>query len=375
MSFKNTLFLLVVLLLAGCEKIELDPEFTGTPVFSMDLDIDGVTKTLTAGKGDYYQFTGKNTEQGAFEFYGDLRQENCIDTCGESLKITFRSDGIATAGIPAGSSFKYKESNPTVTPKARIQLEAVPFGEPPFSHVWEFEDPNIDDLTGDQVVIEFEDFSSQKIKLTTTDNEGCENISERDIDLSDLNPFSDGCDDYILFIDPVVDSSDNFFVFLFNNIGPPDSAIWDDGTNDFVNYFHVDSIHGDICATVYDQGCEVEYCLNMTISPNDPTGNFPKICATQFTTQKEVIFEQGDSSQLNTVLVEYTDDSGKVFNSEISPQSADSYFNVTDSQSFELNEKGEPTKKIDIEFSCRIASPDGETMTINLGQGTFGIGE
>lgn len=379
MSLRNIFFLLVVLLLASCEKIELDSEFTGTPVFSMDLDIDGVVKTLTAGNENYYQFTGKNIEQGAFEFYGDLRQENCIDICGESLKITFRSDRIAPTVIPAGASLKYKESNPAVTPKARIQLEAVPFGEPPFSHVWEFEDPSIDDLTGDRVVIEFDDFASQRIKLTTTDNDGCENISERNIDLSDLNPFSNGCNDYILFIEPVVDSSGfgdpNFFVFLFNNFGAPDSAVWDDGTIGFVNNFNVDSIQGDICVTVYDQGCEADYCLSMTVPTDNSPSNFPKICATQFTTQKEVVFEQGDTTQLNTVLVEYTDETGKVFSSEISPQSVDSYFNVTDSQPFEVNEKGEPTRILDVKFSCKIASPDGETMTINLGQGTFGVGE
>lgn len=375
MSLKNILpALLAALLFANCQKIEIDPDFTATPVFSVDLNIDGEAKSFIAGESDYYQFTGKTSDNGIYEFYGDLKQENCTDDCEASLKITFRgTNDNAIDLFSNNSSFKYKALNPAGTARARVSLDAIPFGEPPYNHVWEFEDqPN---QTGDHVEVEFDDLDLQRIKLTTTDGLGCENVSERELDLSNIAPGSSGCPEYIFFVQPLDSSSLDPYFFIFINSpfgGNPDWIMWNDSTVGNVNCFHIDSTYGEICATVYEQSCVEEFC--MTISGDSSSQTSPSsICATQFTSMEEFVFVPGDTLQLETVLVEYTDESGMIFNSEITPQEANAFFNIQNFESYDPNENGKPTVKIDFDFSCKIASSSGEVLRIESANGVFAV--
>lgn len=377
MSLKNILpALFAALLFANCQKIEIAPDFTAAPVFSVDLSIDGATKSFIAGENDYYQFTGKTSDNGIYEFYGDLKQENCADDCATSLKITFRGTADRATDLFSNTqSFKYKATNPAGTAKARVSLDAIPTGEPPYNHLWEFE--NQTTQTGDHVVIEFDDLGFQKIKLTTTDAIGCQNISEREVDLSSIAPGFSGCPEYIFYVQPLDSGSlsTNFFILIDSPFGGnADSIKWDDSTIGNVNFFNTDSISQEICATVYEQGCVEKFCMTMAGVSGSQT-SVPSICATQFTSMEEFVFVPGDTLQNETVLIEYTDESGTVFNSEITPQEPNVYFNIINFESYDLNENGKPTVKIDIDFTCRIASASGEVLEIESGKGSFAVGE
>ena len=134
------------------------------------------------------------------------------------------------------------------------------------------------------------------------------------------------------------------------------------------------SVPNTICATVYEQGCIEEFCLNMTTEPNNPLSS-RAFCATQFTSTEEFVFVPGDTLQNETVLIEYTDESGVIFSSEITPQAQDAFFIIEDFEPFDANEKGNPTIKMEIDFSCKLASADGEVLKINSAFGIFAVEE
>jgi hypothetical protein len=71
--------------------------------------------------------------------------------------------------------------------------------------------------------------------------------------------------------------------------------------------------------------------------------------------------------------IQYIDDNGKVFTSALKEQPSTSYLNILNVADFEMNEIGMPTKKVSIEFGCRLFNIDGSYIDVNNGYGTIGI--
>jgi hypothetical protein len=75
----------------------------------------------------------------------------------------------------------------------------------------------------------------------------------------------------------------------------------------------------------------------------------------------------------STLNIQYIDDNGKVFTSALREQPSTSYLNILNVADFEMNEIGIPTKKVSIEFGCRLFNIDGSYIDVNNGYGTIGI--
>jgi len=94
--------ILAAALFGGCQKLDLDPQVDGTPVFSANITLNGVTKEWQAGVGGYYLFT--SFEKGADEVYvfkGQLKKDSCsTGACGESLTVKIRDVQLTLNGLP-----------------------------------------------------------------------------------------------------------------------------------------------------------------------------------------------------------------------------------------------------------------------------------
>lgn len=362
---KLTIVLLGIGLLFGCQKLEVDPDFTGQPVFKANLIVDGESKTLVAGDDNYYLFTGKETIGGATEFYGNLKDENCSDDCPPELKISFKSNDIQS--LFEKSFVDFEESTNTVKPLVKVRFDAAPHGVSPFENTWLFEDGTT--LTGDHIFKEFEANTTGTVQLRTVSGDGCENMQERTIKFEDF-PDSNtaGCEDYFFFIDSQPDSSgftNGIFIIPIGveSLVSPDSLVWqNDNSSDLFFCFHPDSIPSEICVDIVNlnSGCPQEtICLSLQDNNSTPDQSF---CSTQFSYTDEIIFVPSSVSNEESVVVEYIQDDKTFYSSVLTQNGAQ--FQIKSFENYEANEKGNPTIKYTASFTCSLSTLSGEIIEI-----------
>ena len=369
---KLTIILLGIVLFFGCQKLEVDPDLVRQPVFKANLIIDGVNKTLVAGDANYYLFTGKESNAGVTSFFGNLKEENCQSDCPPELKIVFKTNDIEA--LLNNNFIDFEESISTVRPKVKVRLDAVPHGIPPFENTWQFEDGST--LTGDHVFKEFEANTTESIQLMTVSADGCENIQERTIEFTNFpNSSSTGCEDYRFFIDPQPDSSgltNGIFIIPVGaeTLSLPDSIVWDDGSSDIFFCFHPDSIPPEICVDIFSNlGCPPQrICLNLQDNTSNPDEPF---CSTQFSYKDEIIFVPNSVVNTESVVIEYIQDD-EIFYSNILPQNG-AQFEIKSFESYDLNEKGNPTIKYTASFSCSLSTLSGEILEMEAQEVIFAV--
>lgn len=367
-----SLIILGVLAFWSCQKVALDDNTADTPVFKVQLNVDGEIVSMTAGDNDYYQFTEAVKTDDYNENIGHLRQIDCDLECAPELKITFRTSDNQNSFPPR--RFTYFSAQPSVLTRIRATFDAFPSGTPPFEHQWLFEDGT--QLTGAQVSYDFVPDFDQVVKLTSMDSEGCVQESERNIMPSQQNA-QFNCPDYRFFIDPLLDSagfSNSIFLIPISSFGAPDSVMWQDGSTNLFFRTILSLAPIQYCATIFDfDGCPpVEICTE--IADQDPNNNQFDNCIAQFTYQQDLIFEPNDLTQLETVLIEYTDELGVTYSSALLPQD-NATFSVQQFEDYEDNENGQPTLKFEGDFTCKVASIDGDIKTITSEELSFAVGK
>ena len=357
----------------GCQKLEVDPDFTDEPVFKATLIVDGENKNLVAGDDNYYLFTGKKTVAGVSEFYGNLKEENCLDECAPELKISFKTNDIEQ--LFRNAFIDFEESITTVKPIVKVRLDAAPHGVAPFENTWQFEDGTT--LTGDHVFKEFETNTTETIQLKTVSGDGCENVQERTIEFIDFSiPTVVGCEDYFFFIDPQPDSSgltNGIFIVPIGveTLAPPDSLVWtNDGSSDLFFCFHPDSIPSEICVDIFsDLGCPQQtICLNLQDNNSTPNESF---CSTHFSYTDEIIFVPNSTTNSESVIVEYIQE-GKIYYSNVLPQNG-AQFEIKSFESYVANEKGNQTIKYTASFTCSLSTLSGEIIEMESQEVVFAV--
>ena len=359
----------------SCQKLEVDPDSIGSPVFIVPLNVDGQNFELVAGDNNYFQFTGKEDFDNYTEFFGELKDENCEVNCQPSLKMTFRTNDIER--LFQDGTINYLESVPSVQPRVKTTLTAEATGVGEIQYFWEFEDNSI--LQGETVEKDFDFGSIQNVRLKTIDGDGCENIQEREINLEqNPSPAISGCEDYSIIMLSQLDSLSgelyyNFFVLGINSQSFASNLIWSDDTFFPFLCIHADSLPSEICVDVFpnNSNCpQVSTCLSIQ-SPNttNPSTNF---CTAKFHYENELVLEPQNVDQLESVVIEYTDENGEVFSSKDFPQLS-SYFQIKDFENYEQNNNGNPTIKFSGNFTCDAISQNGETISIQSSDFTFAI--
>ena len=69
------------------------------------------------------------------------------------------------------------------------------------------------------------------------------------------------------------------------------------------------------------------------------------------------------------------DQNGQVYSSDFTDQSTDSFFKINSVEDYDTNEAGIPTKKVAVDFSCKLMNADKTlSKTLSNVKGTVAVG-
>jgi len=354
---------LIVFAIGSCKKVDLDEMPSGTPVFIVDAELDGVALNLVAGDDDFYMFSefSKDTLD-VYTLTGRLAKDNnCQSDCEESLSFSIRSsfaDSIPNQpfdidqAIKTSFNFKYFTDNiVSVQNGFRYNFSAEfidSFNVVADSFLWTI---NNDTFSGEFPIYEHFDNTDLDVRLEVLTSEGCVSYFEKIIPVG----FQDDCG---LSIEIIPDNS--FSMFYLNPIlsapvGGNVSYVWNQdslGNDSFLidSNFQIPP-NNIISLSASNNNCTVD--LGVCVGDINPNTSLPSsIGYSKFNfmvdniTQVISIVEE----QLSAVTIEYQDSTG-VYSSYFADNSNNT-FTITNIEDYEDNENGEKTKKLTISYDC-----------------------
>lgn len=378
---KYSIIILLIIFLTDCKKIEVPDPISGDPVFTLEGLLQGDSIAIIAGDDDYFMFTSTSADQnGVFEFLGHLRPEDC-ENCGPALKIRFRDVAInnaqmvdVNAAIHPGS---YPFYNSTVSEEiqyiANFMAEHSNSADAnPVSYEWDFGDGNFSLQANPQHIYENDD--DKVVRLEIRDDQNCISKYEKTITFDSNNLVNCGVD---FTIEPVQNGT--FLQLQAAGTGTaPFSYLWNTGAANASLFYplQVDSFPFalNFCVTINDSiGCTSSRCKDVYLL--NPIGNDIGYCSASFSaeTMRDTL-SQFDPLQFSTVVIEYTDDRGELYRSDLGEQLPGThFFEVLSVEDFMDNSDELPTKKLNLHFSCLVYTPDGAMLELKEVQSVFAI--
>ncbi len=385
--------LIITALVTGCRKVELDPK-DGTSVFTAEAKFGDNQKTWQAGVDGYYMFSSFEKDPlDVYEFSGSFAQKDGLDSM-EVFAFRIRDLEQRPQGFPdinaalepnlffgsesdsitiwktifdtTGYSTIFDASN-SILPNTQVAYE------------WTFGDGSIDFMSGtiSQHIYALLPNESVTLNITALNN-SCSSSLTKPINTQGISPYCDlNIEAY--FQDPIIDST--FIVKVIDvNGAAPFAYNWGNGSTDDSVNIQVSSGIIQASVTVTDAiGCTVSGSISTTLA----SGTVPPICIARFSNSPivslldsmEVIdtIIVGDMIQLSSAKIEYTDIAGNFYSSFLNSQPSSSFIKVIKTEDYDDNEKGEKTKKITLEYSCRIWSESGDYIDLNNGKATIAI--
>lgn len=348
--------LVLALLITGfsCRKKKYpeDVVITNTAVYYTKLKVNDQPLTLEAGIDNYYMYSSYiQDSNNVYGFIAELKKSNC-DNCGNSLKIQINDykSSVFNSVVSPDSSFRKgtyhfysgaKDPSYAVNFSSSIQSEA---------YSWNFGDGGTSNVKDPKHT--FEKPGKYNVCLTTRNSSGCVSTICNVQRIEAGNPFKVNIN--------VLSSSGNTVTFGSNVSGGtgPFKYFWSfgDGTTS--------SAVNPVCNYRYRGGYPVS--LMVIDGKNDTArANFNAItqndvssCAANYALTK--ITPVLTNLALSNVSVSWKDANGEEYTSHAQPQSNMSYFEVLSISKGENNEKGQPTVKLQVRFSCKVYNGNKE---------------
>ncbi len=171
-------------------------------------------------------------------------------------------------------------------------------------------------------------------------------------------------------------SSVPVFTFSANNnaysieAGVADFYMFTDYERDSSNVFSFISRFSTLSDCV--ENCSEE--LLIKIRDTAPLDNVDSLEISAAITTGSYNFGLAADLDFSVVAIQYTDREGNTYRSDILDQNGEGLFEVLDIQDYDINENGDPTKKLEINFNCILQNPEnGEIIAFNNAHGFIGI--
>ena len=359
--------------LAQCTKIELPPPSEGEPIFTFSATIDGTPTNLQAGIDDYYMFTSfeKDTAE-VVTFIGTLQQQNCADTCRESIRIEIRdiersSNSIIDNALQTKEYVYHSPNQPITSTVYQTRFNAQAFSNQfnDFTYEWFFDDNNASSQLANPVY-DYETPGIYAVELICRDANGCESSQIQNIHLE--NP------DIQCGINIQGQIVQNSFLQLEawgDTIGGNDTFLWDNMQDSSNIVLIMDS--GQQCVSYSNNlQCQSQACAGVSIM-NDISPNI-FYCTTTFNYQVEKITTiETPALQLGTVTVIYKNEVGITYRSDKIEQTPASKFTINRVDNFDENEKGEKTKKLTIDLQALLMDEAGNVVELLNGETVIAV--
>ena len=378
---KNIVLILtsIVLMLSlfSCNKIEIpEPEdnLQVTPSLDFQMNLGDKQLNFAAGTDCYKLISNYNLDHlGVYSFWGAFTfDENCQEELNEeSFKIEIRDQEIrnSTSEIQLDaidiSSYEYFNGYNEVIGTA-IDLYVFPFfGE------------DLIISTSSEMILELDEFTNHLNTILPLEEEWIlieyiingELLASRKyylLDKFDAPLFSE-----VFIIKDSVDEGIILNTSFFEPLPGTFEYLWDDGSTEpflLVKYEDVlpDCFH-KYCVSIFKDGeLVVEDCVSISFDFFFDH-QFNSIYSNLTT---EIV--SGGSEALKTVLIEYTDEDGNVYNSI--GQNASSSFEVQNIEPFINNPDGLKSSKLEVTMNCWLQSVDGlEQIFLENASGTIAV--
>lgn len=355
----QTTGLLLLLLWAACKKGELPPPAFGDPVFMLSFT-SGPDTSITAGVGGVYLFTGYSADGPAVFSTGTFAKENCPGgDCPGSLRFQFNSTGQPFSPDSAFQTGSYGfVGSDSLGATIYLTTFSVLNNNGYNNFSWRINDINAGQ--GAPFIKEFTDNLPKMVELTARRPSGLKSTVQRTVSLT--NPGST-----YPAVGLFVQKIGTQYQLTAETSGVPVSQYaWIPPDSSNTEILVTSSLLGKYSVTVTDTANAVTAFAQLdSLQPSDVplrTAGF------SYTVEPIVI-----PGQLGRVTIQWIDAQGLAWRSDEGSQPSAAFFQVLESGAYELNEKGQKTRKMRVSFSCRLFNNAGENLEIT-GAGVIAVG-
>jgi PKD repeat protein len=343
-----TIYFLIFIVLLSCKKDTVPKDSETTPVFSFSGEINGQLVTILAGKNDYYMYSSKSVDVNNIKSFSANLTQTTNQNGPNSLKITFidyASSNLIPTSIDSSLYVGYYNYATTTGKASRYNVSFTKntLGPLVTGVNWTFGDGNsIMELNPSHTYVR----PGKYYYCTEAEfNGGCSSSICNSISLGNIGAF---CETNMAISNPVGTT----FNFTSNgNLGiGPYSYFWDFGDGNT-------SIDQNVQHTYSNEGV---FTVSLTVTDSEGTTETKRenirtanstVCVVR---HAHSISPIANPLNLGNVVIEWTDASGLIYTSKNDNQSQRSFFKILNVEDYSVNEKGEPTKKINVTFSCTL---------------------
>ena len=376
---KYLLFFSLLIIWLGCENQFHPLPSDETVVFKLTATINGQSKTWEAGVDNQYMFTYTSKDSNDLTlFQGTLGEVGC-QYCPNSISFDFvqaSNSHLIDDLFNSNQAIHFRNSSvPQVISGYDVVFDAKLFGEAPYTFEWDFGDlSSIVHTSNPLIQHHYSNAGVYNVCVQITDANGVSTHFCKEISTDNTMTCSGS---FRVF--PIGNNFPNSYLLQTYPAGvPPFNYQWHI-THDTVST-HFAAVQSPI-VTVNQFG---ETSVNLVLSDDND-------CSC--TLSQDIVFQNVDSLYTNffeyssapnvstglaqdyfsTLNIQYIDNDGKAYTSALQQQPNTAYLNIIAVEDYLPNEHGELTKKVTIEFGCRLFNSDGTFVDIKDGLGIIGI--
>ena len=339
---KYLIFILIIALVSCKKKTYPESKSDNTKTFYFNANIDGVAVSLEAGSNNYYMYSSfVQDANNVYQFSGDLREAEC-GSCTNRIQIKINDFKASAINSPAqiNQSLSPKNYSLIAGPAYEVKFQAI-YNKTAAGYLWNFGDGLTAVSSAPTHTFTKEGIYNMSLKINSTNS--CNGS------INTIEKIGYPLKNYI----SAVNDSLNAIHFYSNTQGAtPFSYLWnfgDGGISTVANPTHTYLINGSypITLRVIDFNQDTVFSNYNAVTKNDQSS-----CATNYSITS--ITPIANPLSLSGINIVWTDASGTVYNSNNALQPSSSYFKIVSVDTYDNNEKSETTKKLTVQFNCRV---------------------
>jgi hypothetical protein len=371
------------LAISSCKKKEFPQNVTEEPAFYISANIDGTPLSLKAGTFGYYMYSSYTQDtNGMYTFVAEVKPANCGNTCANSLKIELNDNKVSALGGATNINNSIKAGDYQFANTATVAPTLIGY-EAKFRSIYNKRTSNTTYLWN------FDDAGSLSTEANPTHTYSTAGIKNVNLGISETgsspmthmeNPIKITISDLAVktrILTPIVNGNTVTFSNTTNGgSGTPPNYTYKWNFGDYSpgsnspNPSHTYSASGmyKVKLKVKDSANDsTEYNFNINTANSYSA-------ATNFSVVTTPIYFTTATNLLSKVKITYVDANGKIYSSHLQSQvGAGNIFNITSVEDYKTNENGQATKKLKINFNCKLYNGTSNFVNLTNGEAVIAV--
>lgn len=382
------IFLITLVAFGSCKKIELPPVEEGEVVFNVSADSDSNPISIEAGKDNFVLFPEYfEDDKNVINFVARFQKDDCQVGCEEKLVFRIRDFQQNTGSnldintaikedfylfeVPLEDTIVWDSLVPTV----KLDLDASNSFAPNSNdniYTWSFDNGLVQTFIGNPEFpdIDLNNFAPNqpfniKLDLITDGGNGCHSSQIQNLQFQNANQqckvsIEMGTDSTGLPTLRAVPTGKAPYLFFWNTNDTSQTI----SLNQNIDTHEVIFIDANGCkstaslSTFGTDECMADFSANFRMA-ND-------------TIEVEEVVE--NLFEFSKVIIEYTTEDGIFYSTENGVQNVQNVsFKILNVEEGELSQFGEPTKELNVRFTCQLFNEDGDVIEFSNGEGIISV--